>query len=152
MNAKWLVVLIPLLMLLGMATAVTALEARRTPDWQAALYRYIATQPASVQRVVRARHPDQFTPEMGYPASDDWQWQVERLPHPPHDLYCALLRTPGAPSLADDARHRVVYIGYLTDSLYRVGWLVYAGPRSPFPAELTDQLAALGCDLAIPAY
>lgn len=154
MKAKPLTFVIPLLVLLATATTVAALEAHRTPDWQMALNQYIAQgtlsgRPAYMLQVVRAAHPEQFAPDMGYPVSDDWQWQIERLPQPPHELYCVLLRQPGAPAPgpAGDAPSQIVYVGYLSDALYRTGWVVYAGPRSPFPPELLGELAALGCDL-----
>ncbi len=148
MNAKTLLVLIPLLVLLGTATAVAGLEARRTPDWQAALAEVQASnalsgQPSTLQHVAHARTPQQFQDGMGSVVSDDWRWQIERLPRPPQELYCVLLGEP------DPGPRQVVYVAHLSDALYRAGWVVYAGPRTPFPPELVTDLAALGCDLEI---
>lgn len=157
MKANPLFFLLPLLVLLGTATTVVALESRRTPDWQTTLNRYLAenaAQPARVQTVTRARQPHQFTREMGSPVSNDWQWQIERLPFPPQTLYCVLLRSPASGSddkpQAQVAQAQIVYIGYLSDTLYRTGWIVYAGPHTPFPPSLPRQLAAVGCDLTLP--
>lgn len=151
MNPKTLVFLIPLGILLVMATSITALEARRTPDWQAALDAYLADnslQADAVRQVARARYPAALTTSMGVPVSADWRWQIERLPHPPQELYCALIQLPTTSS-ARDPQRQVVYVGYLTDTLYRAGWMVYAGARTPFASQLPEQLAQLGCDLDI---
>lgn len=154
MNAKPLYFLLPFLILLGTATTVAALETQRTPDWQTALNRYLAenaAQPAQVQTVAHADLPGQFTLELGSPVSDEWQWSIERLPFPPQELYCVLLQTPAAPGAAGESQAQVVYVGYLSDALYRTGWMVYAGPHHPFPAQLPLQLAAVGCDLPLAA-
>ncbi|MCC6166119.1 MAG: hypothetical protein IT329_02715 [Caldilineaceae bacterium] len=154
MKANPLFFLIPLLVLLGTATTVAALESRRTPDWQTTLNRYLAEntqtgKPAQVQTITRARRPDRFTHEMGSSVSHAWQWQIERLPSPPQELYCVLLHSP-VPGMGDEPPAQVLYVGYRTDALYRTGWIVHAGPHSPFPASLPRRLAAVGCDLTLP--
>lgn len=149
MNPKTLVFLIPLGILLVMAISITALEARRTPDWQAALDAYLADnslQADAVRQVARARYPATLTTSIGVPVSADWRWQIERLPHPPQELYCALVQFPGETGAA---QRQIVYVGYLTDTLYRAGWITYAGPRSPFSPQVSEHLTTLGCDLTL---
>jgi hypothetical protein len=51
--------------------------------------------------------------------------------------------------VAGDGQRQVVFVGYHSDALWRVGWLVHDGPKTPFPATFILQLKALGCDLPL---
>jgi hypothetical protein len=151
MKVKLIIFAMPLLVLLGVSTTVAALERQREPDWQAALNQYLAqrkptTQRLAVQRMTRASSPQRFQPEMGVAQRlDDWRWEVE-VPYPPDELLCVLL----AREEGHVEAQQVVYVGHHTDTLWRVGWLVHQGPASPFPPDLTVDLAALGCELGVP--
>ncbi|MDX1521514.1 MAG: hypothetical protein R3264_07795 [Anaerolineae bacterium] len=142
---------IPLLVLIGLAAAVAGFESRRGPEWKIELDQYLTDRAGSaeifeVERVVPARKPGKFSRAFGAAIRDDWQWQIDSLPLPPQAVQCVLLRQSGP---AVGAKRRVVYVGFHTDTLWRVGWLVHEGPESPFSQQLTGQLETIGCDLSL---
>lgn len=145
---RFIALAILLMIPLVVVVAFVMLEARRGPDWQFDLNEYLTDKAQTsgamtLRAVVRAREPWNFSPEMGRPVRDDWRWGIDELPFPPLEVQCVLLERGDAAT----PQRQVVFIGYHTDRLWRVGWLVHEGPTEPFPLELTDHLAMIGCDL-----
>jgi len=146
----------PLVLLIFVVLTLAVLERRRGPDWQRELHEYIArssspSETITVQSVVEAREPWNFREAMGEAVRDDWRWTVTELPFPPLGVQCVLLeRARGATTGAQEHRLRqVVFVGYHTDGLYRVGWVVHKGPQEPFARELHADLAMIGCELGL---
>jgi hypothetical protein len=146
----------PLLVLGGVVFTIAALQARRTPDWEAKLHAYLATSQSAdetitVQAVVQASQPWNYTPAMGRPVPTDWNWDIDELPFPPTALRCVLLehRRPSAQGAQREPIRQVVFVAYYADTVWRAGWLVHEGPLEPFSQELAAQLEALGCDLGL---
>lgn len=133
---------------------VAVLEARRGPNWRLELDEYIAqsaspSETITIQSVVEASKPWNFSREMGRAVRDDWRWESVAPSFPPKAVQCVLLEqsrklTVGA---EEEPRQQVVFVAHHTDALYRVGWLAYVGPKAPFTQELAAHLAAIGCDL-----
>jgi hypothetical protein len=147
---------LPLLVLGGVVITITALQARRTPDWQAVLQAYLAaTQTAdetlTILAVVEASRPGNYTPAMGRPVATDWTWGIDELPYPPTGLRCALLERirPSAQGAPRQPMRQVVYVAYHDDRVWRKGWLVHEGPLEPFTPELAANLDRLGCKLGL---
>jgi hypothetical protein len=151
-----LVLAVPFVILVGVALTFIVLEGRRTPDWESVLDDYIAGSHApgetiDVLAMVQARKPWNFTPSMGRAVRSDWKWQIVQLPFPPTELRCVLLERRGgsATGATGEGKRQVVYVGYHTDALWRLGWLVHEGPQGPFTAPLLADLEAIGCDLDV---
>jgi len=149
-----LVLAIPLLILVGVVITFAALEGRRTPDWESVLDDYIAGSRSAgetihVLAVVQASKPWNFTPGMGRAVRNDWKWQVVQLPLPPKELRCVLLERRGGSTIGapGEAKRQVIYVGYHTDELWRLGWLVHEGPQEPFTEQLLAGMDAIGCSL-----
>lgn len=114
---------VPLAVLVFAVGFVVGLEVRRGPDWRLALDEYVAQQRSpgetlSVQTVVRARKPWNFTPAMG-----TVEWESGIAPSlPPQAVRCALLlrRRPDS-AWQDDSRRQVVFVVHHSDALYHVG-------------------------------
>lgn len=146
-----------LVVLFGTTATIVALESQRKPDWRVALDQYRAHSSGMakhfvIQEVARATRPDQFRAEMGIPIRDTlWPWDVESLAYPPDDLYCVLLGDDdGAPAAAaKNAQRQVVFVGHHSDALWRVGWLVHAGPDAPFPTTVVLDIKTVGCELPL---
>jgi hypothetical protein len=142
---------IPFITLVSVLLTFAMLEAQRKPDWKVELDRYITSKlPAetlTVKDVVVASHPENFNEAMGQPVRADWRWGVDELPYPPQALRCVLLeRRNNSTGLT---QRQVVFVGYHTDTLWRVGWLVHEGPEEPFTPEMTSRLVTLGCALSL---
>jgi hypothetical protein len=147
-----------LAVLFGTMATFVVLESQRRPDWQIALDQYLAHSSViakhfTIQKVARAERPDQFRAEMGVPVrdNDDWPWDVDSLPYPPDDLYCVLIESYGrSPAVVPgNGQRQVVFVGHHSDTLWRVGWLVHAGPVAPFPPTASLDLKTVGCDLPL---
>ena len=148
---KIIVLTIPFITLVTIVLTFAMLETQRKPDWKIELDRYITSQlPAAtltVKAVVTASQPGNFAEAMGRPVRADWRWGIDELPYPPSALRCVLLeRRNNSTGLAQG---QVVYVGYHTDTLWRVGWLVHEGPEAPFRLEVARHLATLGCALRL---
>ena len=141
---------IPFLTLVTVVLSFATLEAQRRPDWRIELDGYITdnfpSETIPAKEVVVAAHPGTFNGTMGRPVrGHGWQWGIDELPYPPQELRCALLeRRVNSTGLT---QRQVVFIGYHTDTLWRMGWLVHAGPEAPFTPEFIADLAELGCPL-----
>ena len=143
----------PFIMLVSVVMTFAALEARRGPDWKFELNDYIAqsklpAETIKVQAVVEASKPWNFSEAMGQAVRNDWRWTIDELPFPPQAMQCVLLErsrksTVGAKT---EPERQVVFVGYHTDTLWRVGWLVHEGPKEPFTQELAAHLNTIGCD------
>jgi len=145
---------IPLAVLVAVLIVFAALETRRGPDWQHELDNYLAesaspSETVTIQSVTDARAPHDFRPDMGAAVRDDWRWSGITPPFPAQAVKCVLLERSTGTAGSDEERstHQVVFVAYHTDALYRVGWLAYAGPQEPFPEELMEHMATIGCDL-----
>lgn len=148
---------VPVVILVTLLTTVLAWEAERTPDWEIALNHYLIEsrglqEATRVERVVTARQPWHFTEDMGYPSlGDGWSWATADIPFPPRQMQCVLLERIHKENIETAAvsTRQVIFVTKHSDTLWRIGWLVHAGPREPFPLELMTQLEALGCDLGL---
>jgi hypothetical protein len=152
--------IIPLMVLVATTMTVVTLEVQREPDWQRELEAYIEaramTETLTVQAVAEAQKPWNFVPRMGIPALNVSTWATaEKLPYPPREVQCALLAQQDprteleTPDDSVPVERRIVYLGYHSDTLWNVGWLIHEGPREPFSAEVRAHLAAIGCDLPL---
>jgi hypothetical protein len=144
----------PFLVLASVVITFAALEARRMPDWETTLSDYIAwsrlpDETIKVQAVVEASKPWNFRATMGKAVRNDWRWGIEQLPFPPTAMRCVLLERErkSAVGVPGEPKHQVIFVGYHTDTLWRVGWLVHEGPQEGFTPELVADLDTIGCDL-----
>jgi len=147
---------VPVVVLILAMAAVAVAEARRGPDWQLELEEYIAqstlpSEVVTIQSVVGASEPQNFSAEMGRAVRDDWRWGSVAPSFPPKAVRCVLLERSRRSTVGgeEEAIHQVVFVAYHTDALYRVGWLAYAGPEAPLTQELAAHLATIGCDLGL---
>lgn len=152
--------IIPLMVLAATTVTVVTLEVQREPDWQRELEAYIEaqamTETLTVQAVAEAEKPWNFAPRMGIPALNLSTWvTAEKLPYPPREVQCALLARQDPPTGSETqdvsvpVERRIVYVGYHSDTLWNVGWLIHEEPREPFSAEVRAHLATIGCDLPL---
>lgn len=155
MMKKIVVLTIPLMMLVGVALTLAMLEAHRQPDWKMELDDYIAGRlPAdtlTVKAVVNASRPWNFNESMGRPVTVGWPWSIDELPYPPSALRCVFVErrhTTSAGAAAEPVR-QLIFVGYHSDTLWRVGWLVHEGPGEPFTQEVVANLTRIGCDLKL---
>jgi tetratricopeptide (TPR) repeat protein len=156
---RWerVVALVVSFVLLIMATVVVGvLEAQRGPDWQLELDEYIAqsaspSESVTIQSVVEASEPWNFSGEMGRAVRYDWRWGSVDPSFPPEAVQCVLLERirPSTVGGEEETIHQVAFVAYHTDALYQVGWLAYAGPEEPFTQEFVAHLATIGCDLGL---
>ena len=147
---------IPLAVLIVVVMAFVMLETQRGPDWSIELDEYIAhsalpSETITMQSVVEASKPWNFSEAMGEAVRDDWRWMIDKLPFPPQAVQCVLLERSRRPTTGaeEELRRQVVFVGYHTDGLYRVGWLVHKGVEEPFTQEMVGHLAMIGCDLGL---
>ena len=130
--ATLLVVLIP----------VAIFESRRTPDWQAEFERYLETSETFVAddqlvEVAEARHPEYFDTQLLIAVPTGWPWGGIDVP-PPEKVRC--IRIEEGP----DSEY--LLIGYHSDGLWHVGWLVHEFCVYASEEEQQALLANLGCD------
>jgi hypothetical protein len=130
------------------------LESQREPDWRHELDDYIArtalpSETVTVQSVVRASQPQNFRAEMGRAARYDWRWSATSPSFPAQAVQCVLLERQWTASAEGEDRPapQILFVAHHSDALYRVGWLVYAGPEEPLTDETAGYLTAIGCDL-----
>jgi tetratricopeptide (TPR) repeat protein len=147
---------VPLAVLIVGMLAFARLEAQRGPDWRHELDAYIAqaalpSETVTIQSVVRASEPQNFGKEMGRAVRNEWTWSVIAPPFPAQIVQCALLERHRQSTAGgkESSTRQVAYVAHHSDGLYRVGWLVYAGPETPFTQETIAQLAEIGCDLRL---
>jgi len=145
---------IPSVALMVVAVGLAALETRRRPDWRMTLDEYIAhsaspSETVTVQSVAEAREPWNLRKGMWEAVPDDWTWTVDELPFPPLGVQCVLLERARRTDIGNEQGRlrQVVFVGYHTDGLYRVGWVVHSGPDGPLGQELQTRLAEIGCEL-----
>ncbi|MEM7346631.1 MAG: hypothetical protein AAF485_20500 [Chloroflexota bacterium] len=91
---------------------------------------------------MEASQPWNYLNTMGKPVPRGWVWGIETVPFPPTAMQCVLLAE-------GEINQQVIYVGYHTDNLWRVGWLVHEGPTSPFQPEHIVNLTEIGCDLGL---
>jgi len=133
---------------------IVGLEVQRGANWQLELDEYIAqttlsSETVTIESVVEATEPSNFSAQMGTAMRDDWRWGAVAPSVPPTAVKCVLLERSRAPTAGggEESKRQVVFLAYHTDALYRVGWRVYAGPQAPFAQELLLTLSTIGCDL-----
>jgi tetratricopeptide (TPR) repeat protein len=156
---KWkkvVALVIPIVVLIVAIVVVAVLEVQRGPDWQLELDEYISqsalpSETVTVQSVVEASKPWNFSEEMGTAARDDWKWGSVAPLFPPEAVQCVLLERSRESTIGveEESGRQVVFVAYHTDALYRAGWLAYVGPKEPFTQELAAHLATIGCDLGL---
>lgn len=140
-----------LVVLVVLGVALHRLEARRIPDWQIELDKYIASRwPAQanvrVRSVAVAREPWNVRRSMGHPVSSDGMWESVRLPFPPARVICVLLERDERTPVQTEV-YQVVLVCRHSDGLWKHGWVVHEGFGEPFSQALQEQMSALGCDL-----
>lgn len=145
--------IISLFILVAIAVATTISEARRPPDWQPELERYLIgqTTPSSgvlrLQSAVRASRPWQFSQDMiGRKTPNTGKY----LPFPPAEVWCILLEQDrsltgdatqlGAYTVVFAARHETVHFTY---------WVIYEGASFPSTPTFQENLSRLGCELKL---
>jgi hypothetical protein len=131
------------------------LEAKRPQDWQLALDDYLASSvvssgAATVQSVIPAQEPWNFSPDMASPVLTGWPWGNINIPSP-KEMKCVLLERAASSTATSERPHtqEVVLIGYHTDQLWHKGWIVYELEGDLSTPESLENLAALGCDLGL---
>lgn len=146
----------PLMVLVSVVTVLVLLEGQRVPDWQAELSEYITQHrlPGETIKVgvaVQASNPENFQESMGRAVPNDWPWGIGEVPFPPSALKCILLERDRKPigGTQTEPKRQVIFVGYHSDSLWHVGWLVHEGPVEPFTPEDTTTFNTIGCDLAL---
>lgn len=147
---------VPLAVLVVGMLAFARLEAQRGPDWRHELDEYVAqsalpSETVTIQSVVRASEPQNFSTEMGRAVRNEWTWSVIAPPFPAQAVQCVLLERTrqSTASGKKESIHQVAFVAHHSDALYRVGWLAYAGPEAPFTQETAAHFAAIGCDLSL---
>lgn len=123
---------------------VVILESRRTPDWQTEFERYLETSETSVaddQRVevAEAQHPEHFDAQLLIAVPTGWPWGGIDVP-PPEKVRCVRIEEEEGP----DSQYLLV--GYHSDGLWHVGWLVHEFCVYASEEQQQALLAELGCD------
>jgi len=143
--------MIPCAVLIATIVTVGVLEARRLPDWQLELDRYLEatgrpSETVAVRSVVRARQPWNLAPDMVSTVLMDPTWQSIEIP-PPSNIQCVLLEHVRYPTAtAREWRiQEVVLLGYHTDLLWKDGWIVYELTSEWCTPKSHQTLAAIGC-------
>jgi len=126
------------------------LEVQRGPNWGLELDAYISEQAAAgetvcVAAVSKARRPEVFTAAMGRPAEALEIWPS----FPAQEVRCVLVERTRPGDDGAEMREQVVFLVYHSDTLYRVGWVVYEGAEGPFGPAAVESLRRIGCDLAL---
>jgi hypothetical protein len=130
--AMLLVVLIPLIIL----------ESRRPPDWQAEFVRYLETSETSVadgqfMEVAEAQHPEHFDAQLLIAVPTGWPWGGIDVPLP-EKVQCV--------RIGEEPNSQYLLVGYSSDGLWHVGWLVYEFCVYVSEEQQQAMLAELGCD------
>ncbi|MFN8488995.1 MAG: hypothetical protein U0350_15520 [Caldilineaceae bacterium] len=154
------VLIIPSAMFFLFAIVVTTIDAERTPAWHGMLRDYVAHQAnTTVLQMSRAKQPWNFTADTNLPVADYGDFQVDagpytdttrsttypvwpqvlRLPFPPKDAYCVLLKR------ADT--QQMLFVNYFSDNLWHYGWVLQEGPTLPFSPKFMDMLRNIGCPI-----
>jgi hypothetical protein len=143
---------VPLAVLVSAMGVIVGLEVQRGPNWRLELDEYVAQQRSlgesvSVQTVVRARRPWNFTAAMATAEPDDWI----RPSFPPQAVRCALLvrHWTSDEGVGDESVRQILFLAHHSDALYHVDWLAYEGPEEPFGPEVAAHLERIGCDLRL---
>ena len=142
------------MVLVGVITTVILLEGRRGPDWQVELSEYIIQHrlpdgTIKVGEAVKANKPENFQQSMGLAIPNGWPWGIEEVPFPPSAMKRVLLEQSRNTGAETQSRRQVIFVGYHSDSLWRMGWLVHEGPIEPFTQEHITTITAIGCDLGL---
>jgi hypothetical protein len=136
-KALWLIVV----MFLALLIPLVLLEARRTPDWQAELARYLERSGTSgvgehLVDVAEAQHPEQLDAQLVVAAPTGWAWEGIDVPLP-EKLRCV--------RIAEEPERRYLFVGYHSDGLWHMGWLVHAFCECAGEEEKLVLLDKLGC-------
>ena len=129
--ATLLVILIPLIIL----------ESRRTPDWQAEFGRYLETSETYVAddqlvEVAEAQHPEYFDAQLLIAVPTGWPWGGIDVP-PPEKVRCI--------RIGEEPDSQYLLIGYHSDGLWHMGWLVHEFCVYVSEENQRALLAKLGC-------
>lgn len=150
---KIIVLSIPLIMLVSVVLTFAMLEAQRKPDWKMELDDYItskrSTEILTIIAENNATQPWNFDETMGIPAKSNRFWSGAELPSPLSPLRCVLVEKKyvSTPDSKEKRKRQIIYVGYHSDTLWQVGWLVLEGSTEPFTQNDVAHLATLGCDL-----
>jgi hypothetical protein len=154
---KLILILIPLMVISGLAATLLVLNDHKTPQWQVELSQYLAyqngtgEQPLVLVTTARASQPWNFTSAMSQASFSDsvifetdispsWSTPVgvQPLPYPPEQVWCALLH--------QDAMRQVVFVALHSD-MYNADWVVHLSTAAWGSPELQSTLDSLGCKL-----
>lgn len=140
-SRKIKVLLLGATMLLAILIPIVILEARRTPDWQTELERYLALSGTfgageHLVDVAEAQHPEQLDTQLVVAAPTGWSWDGIDVPFP-DKLRCV--------RITEEPEHRYLLVGYHSDGLWHMGWLVHAFCECVDEEEKLVLLDKLGC-------
>jgi hypothetical protein len=150
---KIVVLSVPLIMLVSVVLTFAMLEAQRKPDWKMELDDYFnskrSTEILTIIAENKATQPWNFDKTMGIPAKSNQFWSSTELSSPLGTLRCVLVekRYVSTPVGKEKRKRQVIYVGYYSDTLWQVGWLVFEGSTEPFTQNDVAHLSTLGCDL-----
>lgn len=139
---------IPLLFLLimtGGAVVVFALaEAKRTPEWEIELGKYIQSQRGwiTIELITQATKPQTLYEYVGYSTNGN------RPPFPPETVRCVLLKHHRRFDFKLTTNYSVIFISFHPE-IHRATWAVFEGETSPFSQDFIDDMSRLGCDLGL---
>jgi len=113
---------IPLAVLIVVLVTLAVLETQRGPDWQLELDEYIAhsalpSETITIQSVIEASKPWNFSEEMGRAVRDDWRWESVDPSFPPEAVQCVLLEQSRKSTIGaeEESRHQVAFVAYHTE-------------------------------------
>jgi len=152
---RFIALVFPIIVVVGVVITITALEARRVPDWKIKLSAYMTqsrlpAETITIQDVAEATKPWNFSKTMSRAVrNDDWARSVDDVPFPPSEIQCVLLERTQKSTAAGKAvsTPQIIFVGHHSDALWRINWLVHEGPIGPFTKEFRADLDAIGCNL-----
>ena len=127
------------------------LESQRPPNWQLELNQYfeLTTPPpetVTMQAVVPARRPQNFSPEMAFAVLTGSTWGGIDIP-PPNEIKCVLLERTRRDGETGGKIHwrQLVLVAYHSDHLWHQGWIVHEAGDLSEPTSIKI-LTMLGCE------
>lgn len=155
---KRILVIIPVAVVLALASTLILINNRQTPAWKTKLDQYLAYMRTTGQATYRliaystASQPGNFTPEMSAESfSDSVIFQtttntsaqyfagLQLMPYPPEEVVCVLLDGGRSPELVYVTRH---------SSLYNADWIVHISTDPWNSLNLQSSLASIGCNVS----
>jgi hypothetical protein len=138
-----------LALLLIILIPIVILESRRTPDWQAEFVRYLGISETSVAddqlvEVAEAQHPEQFDAQLLIAVPTGWPWGGIDVPLP-EKVWCIRIEEEQTGPVPQPISQYLL-VGYHSDGLWHVGWLVHEFCEYVSEEEQQVLLAKLGCN------